>query len=205
MDRYVRCAAISLLALMAFASSLCFTADHPALDLATATSPSTRLLEILKQALDNDQLLQESFFSEDNLKTFFDATSIQWLVKQGDRFNVGKVARIQIALIPAADIRASSLFVPGAPVARSISIHIHGVPLSREEVIAVFGMPVAWSRKAGSHADRIPLPLHFGDVEGVLKRPWDGIPAKGASFSVAHDGSINGIMILAIGPIAAVK
>jgi hypothetical protein len=155
--------------------------------------------------MDSDQFLQEPFFSDENLKTFFDATSIHWSIKDGDPPHVGKVAMIKSALMPAADIRASSLFVPGASEARSVTIAIKGVPLTQEQVVAVFGTPVAWSRRGDPHGDRIPLPLHFGDVDGALQRPWNGAEKKGASFSIARDGSVNGILILATGPVGGEK
>jgi hypothetical protein len=198
-DLGMKSATVALSGLIAIVSSVCFAQAPPSLPTETSISPSTHLLEILKQGLDNDQLLQKAFFSDESLKTFFAATSIHWFIKDGDPPHVGKIAAIKTALIPAADIRASSLFVPGAPKARSISIAIKGVPLTQEEVIAVFGTPVVWNRKGDPHGDRIPLPLHFGDVEGPVRRPWDGTATKGASFSIAHDGSVNGILILATG------
>ena len=171
------------------------------LDPETAVSPSaTRLLQTLKHALDSDQLLRQAFVSEDNLKSFFDATSIQWVMKDDDPPHIGKIVIIKSALLPGYDLRVSSLFVPGASHARRILIAIGHVRLTREEVIAVFGTPVAWTRDIDPHGDRIPLPLHFGDVEGVTKTPWDGTQKKGASFSIGRDGSVNGIMIVAIGP-----
>ena len=72
--------------------------------------------------------------------------------------------------------------------------------MTQKEVTDIFGIPIRWTRQFDPEGKRIPLPLHFGDSEGALRRPWDGKIHKGASFSVAHDGSINGILILVIGP-----
>ena len=191
--------------LIAIASAaLSFAAEPPSLDPDTAAPPSTRLLQTLKHAMDSDQFLQERFFSDENLKTFFDATSIHWFIKDDDFPHVGRISVIKSALIPEADIRASSLIVPGASKARSVSIAIRGVPLTQEQVIAVFGTPVAWTRPGDPHGDRIPLPLHFGDA-WPLQKTWDGVARKAASFSIAHDGSVNGIQILAIGPVDSAK
>jgi hypothetical protein len=198
-DQGMKSATAPFAGLIAIVSSACFALTSPSLAAEPSLSPSTHLLEILKQVLDSDQLLQKVFFSDESLKTVFDATSIHWFIQDGDPPHVGRIAAIKTALIPTADIRASSLFVTGAPKARSISIAIKGVPLTKEDVIAVFGTPVAWSRQGDPHGDRIPLPLHFGDVEGPMRRPWNGTATKGASFSIAHDGSVNGILILATG------
>jgi hypothetical protein len=172
----------------------------PQLDPETVIPTATRLLQTLKQALDSDQLLQEAFFSDENLKSLFDATSIQWFTKDDDPPRIGKIVIIKSALLPGYDIRVSSLFVPGASQARRVLIAVGHVRLTREEVIAVFGAPVAWTRGTDPHGASIPLPLHFGDVEGVTKTPWDGTVKKGASFSIGRDGSVNSIMIVAIGP-----
>jgi len=196
----MRSATVLFAGLLVIASALCFAANPPIPDPDTATPPSTRLLQTLKHALDSDQLLQGAFFSDENLKTFFDASSIQWFMKDDDPPRIGKIVIIKSALVPKADIRASSLFVPGASKARLVSISIKGVPLTQDEVIAVFGTPVAWSRRVDPHGDSIPLPLHFGDVQGPLQTPWDGTVKKGASFSTVPNGSVNGILVVAIGP-----
>jgi hypothetical protein len=205
-DGEMRSATVSFATLIAIANTLCFAAEPPSLDPDVAAAPSTRLLQTLKHAMDSDQFLQELFFSDENLKTFFDATSIRWFIKDGDRPYVGRISAIRSALLPEADIRASSLFVPGASNARSVSIAITGVPLTQDEVIAVFGTPVAWTRRGDPHGDRIPLPLHFGDADGPpIQKHWDGVAKKGASFSVAHNGSVNGILMWAIGPVGDAK
>jgi hypothetical protein len=185
---------------IAIAGMLCFAADPPSPDLDTSNRPSTRLLQILKHGLDSDQFLREGFFSDENLKSFFDATSIQWFIRDDDAPHIGRIAIIRSAIVPEADIRASCLFVPGVPNARKALIAIKGVPLTKEQVVAVFGTPVAWSRRVDPHGDRIPLPLHFGDLEDSPQTHWDGVARKGASFSTARDGSVNGILIVAIGP-----
>jgi hypothetical protein len=200
----MRSAIVPFASLIAIASALCFAAEPPSLDPDTAAPRSTRLLQTLKHAMDSDQFLQELFFSDENLKTFFDATSIHWFIKDDDFPHVGRIAMIRSALMPESDIRASSLFVPGASKARSVSIAIHGIPLTQEQVIAVFGMPVAWARPGDPHGDRIPLPLHFGDA-WPLQKTWDGVARKAASFSIAHDGSVNGIQVLVIGPVDSAK
>jgi hypothetical protein len=196
----MRSAAVRFAGLMAIASALCCAADAPSLDPDTATPPSTRLLQTLKHVLDSDQLLQEAFFSDENLRTVFDATSIQWFMKDDDPPHIGKIVIIKSALVPEADIRVSSLFVRGSGKPRRVSIVIRGIHLTQKEVIAVFGPPVTWTRRVDPHGDSIPLPLHFGDVEGVLRTPWDGTVKKGASFSAVPDGSVDGIAVVAIGP-----
>jgi hypothetical protein len=205
-DGEMRSATVFFATLIAVASSLCFAAEPPLFDPDAAAAPSTRLLKTLKHAMDSDQFLQEQFFSGENLKTFFDATYIRWFIKDDDRPYVGRISAIRSALLPEADIRASSILVPGVSNARSVTISITRVPLTQNEVIAVFGTPVAWTRRGDPHGNRIPLPLHFGDADGppILKH-WDGVAKKGASFSVAHDGSVNGILMWAIGPVGGAK
>jgi hypothetical protein len=192
-----------VLAGTAACASLCLAVESPSLAPESASPPSTQLLPRLKHALDSDQLLQESFFTDENLKTFFDATSIQWFNKDDDPPHIGKVVIVKSALLPKADIRVSSLFLLGAgkvdPGARRISISMVHVRLTQDEVIAVFGTPVAWTRHFDPHGDSIPLPLHFGDVEGTAQRAWDGTTKKGASFSAVPDGSVDGILVMALG------
>ena len=104
-DWQMRSATVWFAGLIAIASALCFAANPPFPDPDTATPPSTRLLQTLKHALDSDQLLQRAFFSDENLKTFFDASSIQWFIKDDDPPRIGKIVIIKSALVPKADIR----------------------------------------------------------------------------------------------------
>jgi hypothetical protein len=199
-DWVMRPAAIFFAALVVIAPVLLTVAGQSTNDTDTSTSPSTHLLQVLKHALDSDQLLQENFVSDENLQMLFDATSVEWFLKDDTPPHVGRIAIIRSAFVPKGDIRVSSLSVTGAsPQVRSVSIAIKGVPLTQDEVISVFGTPVPWTRRIDPHGDRIPLPLHFGNVDEVVQRPWGGAPKKGASFSIARDGTVDGFMILAIG------
>ena len=200
----------TLIASYAIASALGFAADPPSPDPETATPPSTRLLQTLKHALDSDQLLEGAFFSDENLKTFFNATSIQWFIKDDDPPRIGKIVIVRSPLVPDADIRVSSLVVPGSsksgPQARGVTISIaRGVHLTQNEVISVFGTPNVWTRRGDPHGDSIPLPLHFGDEMGPPQPRWDGTLKKGASFATVPDGTVDGILIFAIGPAGGAK
>jgi hypothetical protein len=210
MIEQMRSATILFVGLIATAPVSCFASGPPLVGPDTATPPSTVFLQTLKHALDGDQLLQEAFFSDDNLKTFFDATSVQWFIKDDDPPRIGKIAIVRSALAPDADIRVSSLFVPGTgktdPQAKQVYISIvRGVHLTQNEVIGVFGTPNVWTRRVDPHGDTIPMPLHFGDELGLPRPRWDGTLKKGASFSTARDGTVNGILIFAIGPSGASK
>jgi len=200
--RFLRAAAFA--GLIAAASTLCFAADPPS-PAPDTIPPSTRLLQVLKRALDGNEFLQEQFCSDENLKSLFEATSIQWAVKEDDPPHIGRMAIIRSALVPEADIRASSLFVPGASTARRVYIAINRVRLTREQVIAVFGTPVEWTGRASPRGDHIPLALRYGVLEETPQAHWDGVARTGASFSVARDGAVSGIIIVATGPYVAAK
>lgn len=201
----MRSATVRCVGLIAIAAASSVVADPPSVGPDTAAPPSTVFLQRLKHAIDGDQLLQDTFFSEENLKTFFDATSVQWFIKDDDPPRIGKIVIVKSALMPEADIRAWSHFVPntakGGPQGKRVAIHVRGVRLTQKEVIAVFGTPNVWTRSGDPHGDRIPLPLHFGDEMDFSIPSWDGTLKKGASFSTAGDGSVNGILLMATGPV----
>lgn len=205
----MRSATVRCVGLIAVAAASWVAADPSSVGPDAATPPSTIFLQRLKHALNSDQLLQDTFFSHDNLKTFFDATSVQWFIKDDDSPHIGKIVIIRSALLPEADIRVSSLFWPGAsktgPQGKRVTISIvRGVHLTQDEVIAVFGKPNVWTRSVDPQGERIPLPLHFGDEMWPPRARWDGALKKAASFSIARDGSVNGILIMAHGPVGGV-
>lgn len=187
-----RSAAVSLLLILGASASNAL-ADTP-------PSPSVELLQRLKQAYDNSDFLRESFYSEESLKSFFNASAIHWPVKDGERPYVGKIAIIATSLIPDADIRVSRLVKRdprGNPAGTAFFINILKIRLTQADVTAVFGTPREWTRPYDPKGERITKPVHYGDdLDWLLHPPAGaGVTRRAASFSVAKDGTVNSISL----------
>ena len=189
--------------LLCTTSTAALSADPPYDPVPAADAPVVILLKRVKAAYDDGSFMQESFFTEQSLDSFFEVTAIQWLLKDGAPPGIGKVAVIKSSLIPmAGEIRVSRLI--GYPdgknglEARTGVVTVKGIALTPDQVTAVFGTP---TERVSTNGRR--LPLRYGDPDLLIHRPWDGSSKKGASFFVADDGAINGFAVMGTAPASA--
>jgi hypothetical protein len=178
---------------------LCASASDAFAD--TPPSPSVELFQRLKQVYDNGRFLQEAFYSEENLKSFFDASSLDWVIKEGDPPHVGRIAVIRSRLMPDADIRVSRLIRPvgkGNPAGTSVIINVLQIARTQAEVEAVFGTPNEWTRRHDSKGERTAKTFYYGDdLDWLLHPPpGAGVTRKTVSFSTFDDGSVRRMSLM---------
>jgi hypothetical protein len=179
----MRFATVLILALLA---SRGLQAAHAADIQTDATAAATTgLLKSLKQALDTEEFFKDAFWTDDNLKHFFNAPSIEWLNKD-DKPPLGQVARLKSASLAAADIQISHLVYPKdtghGPQMRFCLILVKGLALTKDQVTTAFGtLPAPGPSEPGT--------LQYGDPPASHSR-WDGVSRKGVTFTLGTDGSV---------------